>query len=65
MVAEDVDILEALARSILELDTEEVTEIRGRTAAELNGNGRSVVGFEASVSDEERDVLKTGPYQCP
>lgn len=44
MVAEDVDITE-LVGSVLELDAEEVADVGGRAAAELNGNGRGKVGF--------------------
>lgn len=44
MVAEDMDIAEASRSSIPETDAEEVTDIGGGTAAELNSDGRSVVG---------------------
>ena len=43
VVAEDVDILEG-GGTVLELDAEEVTDVRGRTAAELDGNGGGVIG---------------------
>jgi hypothetical protein len=39
-----MDVLEVAGSSVPELDAEEVTDIRGRAAAELNGDGRGVVG---------------------
>lgn len=45
IVAEDVDILE-LAGSVPESDAEEVTDIRGRAAAELDSHGRGEVGYQ-------------------
>lgn len=44
MVAEDVSLLEALRGTVLEAEAEEVTEIGGRAAAELDGDGRGKVG---------------------
>jgi len=53
-VAEDVNIAEGPG-SVLELDAEEVTDVGGRTTAQLNGNGGSVVG-----NAEEFGVLAEG-----
>lgn len=44
MVAENVNILEGAGGAVLELDAEEVTEVRRGSAAELNGESRGVVG---------------------
>jgi len=41
-----MDITEGTSSAVLELDTEEVANIRRRTAAELDGDGRSVIGYE-------------------
>ena len=38
-----MDILEGAGGAVLELDAEEVAEVRGGTAAELNSKCRSVV----------------------
>ena len=46
VVAKDMDITEGTSSAVLELDTEEVANIRRRTAAELDGDGRSVIGYE-------------------
>lgn len=45
MVAEDMDVLEIAGSTILELDTEEVADVRRRTTAEFDGQSRSVVGY--------------------
>jgi hypothetical protein len=68
LVAEDVNILEVGVGSVLELDAEEVAEVGGITTAELNDDGRRVVGdsleFGVLVSDashvEERDEWLVG-----
>lgn len=44
VVAENVNILEEARGAVLELDAEEVTEVRRGSAAELNGKCRGVVG---------------------
>ena len=44
VVAKDMDILEVAGSSVPELDAEEVTDIRRRAAAELDGDGGGVVG---------------------
>ena len=46
MVTKDMDILEVTSSTILEFDTEEVTDIRRRTTAEFDGESRSVVGYK-------------------
>lgn len=43
MVAENVEVLEAVRGSVLEFDSEEVAEVWGRSSAELDGDGGSVV----------------------
>lgn len=43
LVVKDVDVLELGAGAVLEFDAKEVADIRGRAAAELNGNGRGEV----------------------
>ena len=48
MVTKDVDVIEALGSAILESDAEEIADIGRRAAAELNGDGRGVVGYECS-----------------
>lgn len=40
MVTKDVEVLEVSIGSVLEPDAEEVADIGGRAAAELNGNDR-------------------------
>jgi len=47
VVTEDVDVLEAVRGTVLEFDAEEVAEIGGRSTAQLNSNGRCVVGEAA------------------
>lgn len=44
VVAENVNILKGAGGAVLELDAEEVTEVRRGSAAELNGESRGVVG---------------------
>jgi hypothetical protein len=43
VVAKDVDVLELGVGAVLEFDAEEIADIRGRAAAELNGDGRGEV----------------------
>ena len=43
-VAESVDVLPEARGAVLEPEADKVTDIRGRTAAELNSEGRGVVG---------------------
>ena len=45
VVAKDVDVVELGAGAVLEFDAEEVADIRGRAAAELNGNGGGEVSW--------------------
>lgn len=45
MVAENVEVLEAVSGSVLEFDSEEVAEVWGRPSAELDGDGGSVVSY--------------------
>lgn len=45
MVAENVEVLEAVSGSVLEFDSEEVAEVRGRSSTELDGDGGSVVSY--------------------
>jgi len=47
-----MDITEGTSSAVLELDTEEVANIRRRTAAELDGDGRGVIGYENVSSNE-------------
>lgn len=42
-MAKNVDILEVGTRTVLELDAEEVADIRRRPTAEFDRNGRGVV----------------------
>jgi hypothetical protein len=44
LVAEDVDVVPSVGSAVLETETQEVANVRGRAAAELNGDGRGVVG---------------------
>ena len=44
LVAEDVDVVPVVGSAVLEAETQEVADVRGRAAAELNGDGRGVVG---------------------
>lgn len=43
-VAEGVDVLPEARGTVLEPEADKVTDIRRRAAAELNGEGRGVVG---------------------
>lgn len=45
VVAKDVDVVELGAGAVLEFDAEEVADVRGRAAAELNGNGGGEVSW--------------------
>jgi len=49
VVAKDVDVVELGAGAVLEFDAEEVADIRGRAAAELNGNGGGEVSWRKRV----------------
>ena len=44
VMAKDVEILEPFGSAVLELDADEVAEVRGRSSAQLNGNCGGVVG---------------------
>jgi hypothetical protein len=44
VMAKDVNILEIRMSSVLELNAKEVADIRGRTTAKFNSDGRGVVG---------------------
>ena len=44
LVAKDVDVVPRVGGAVLETETQEVANVRGRAAAELNGDGRGVVG---------------------
>jgi len=45
-VAERVEGLEVVVGAVLELDPQEVTVLRGRSTTELEGKGRSIVGWK-------------------
>lgn len=45
MVAKDVDVLEFGVGTVLEFDAEEVADVGGRAAAELNSEGRGEVSW--------------------
>jgi len=44
-----VDILEVGVGAVLEFDAEEVADIRGRAATELNGDGRGEVSWRKHI----------------
>jgi hypothetical protein len=45
MVSKNMDILETACGAILELDAQEVTDIRRRTTAEFNGKSGCVISY--------------------
>ena len=45
VVAKDVDVLPVASGSVLEAESEEVTDIGGRATAELDSQSRAVVGW--------------------
>ena len=50
LVAEDVDIMPGVVGTVLEAEAQEVTDIGGRATAELNSDGRGVVGCANHIS---------------
>ena len=56
LVPEDVDRLEVLGRSILELEPEEVADIRCTRATELNRQSRSEVGCVVFMSVRPKEA---------
>jgi len=57
-VTEDMDVLPRLGGAVLEAEADEVTDIGGRAAAELDSKSRRVVGCQDRIRQSPRKEYK-------